>query len=116
MTVHVIAKEGFEVKFSPKWRPILALSLIAGLLSACSFDPTLRKQKYFENGQRYFEKGQYQEAAIEFSNAVQIDPNYADAHLQLAETYIHLQERDRAYQELSRTLELRPDDYRAEQS
>jgi tetratricopeptide (TPR) repeat protein len=100
------------VKPSPNWRPILALSLIAVLLSACSIDPNVRKQKYFESGQRYFEKGRYQEASIEFTNAVQIDPSCVEAHLQLAQSYMRLGQRDRAYQELTRTLELRPEDYR----
>ena len=71
-------------------RPILAVSLLATLLSSCSLDPNVRKQKYFESGQRYFEKGQYQEAAIEFTNAVKIDPGYADAHFQLGESYLRL--------------------------
>jgi tetratricopeptide (TPR) repeat protein len=97
----------------PSRKTVLALSLIALLLSACSLDPNVRKQKYFESGQRYFEKGQYQEAAIEFTNAVKVDPGYIDAHFQLAESYLHLQQRDRAYQELTRTVELRPEDYRA---
>jgi tetratricopeptide (TPR) repeat protein len=91
----------------------LALSLIACLLSACSLDPKVRKQKYFESGQRYFEKGQYDKAAIEYTNAIKIDPGYADAHYQLAESYLHLQQRDHAYQQLARTVELRPEDYKA---
>jgi tetratricopeptide (TPR) repeat protein len=101
------------VRLSSIWRPLLALSVIAVLLSACSLDPNVRKQKYFQSGQRYFEKGKYSEAAIEFSNAIKIDSGYADAHYQLAESYLRLQQRDRAYQELTRTLELRPDNYRA---
>ena len=95
------------------WYYILAVSLIAGLLSGCSFNPNVRKQKDFQSGQRYFEKGQYSSAAIEFTNAVKIDPGYADAHYQLAEAYLHLEQRDRAYQELARTVELRPGDYKA---
>jgi tetratricopeptide (TPR) repeat protein len=104
---------GVEVRFCSNWYSILALSLIAGLVSACSLDPNVRKQKDFQSGQRYFEKGQYKEAAIEFTNAIKIDPSYADAHFQLAESYLNLQQRDRAYKELARTVELRPEDYRA---
>jgi tetratricopeptide (TPR) repeat protein len=101
------------VRVYSNWCSFLALSLITGFLSSCSLSPDVRKQKDFRRGQRYFEKGQYSAAAIEFSNAVKIDPGYAEAHLQLAESYLHLQERDRAYQELSRTVELRPEDYSA---
>jgi tetratricopeptide (TPR) repeat protein len=101
------------VKVSFSGRPIVALGLAGALLSGCSLDPNVRKQKYFENGQRYFEKHQYREAAVEFINAIHIDPSYAEAHFQLAETYLNLQQSDRAYQELARTVELRPEDYRA---
>lgn len=94
-------------------RLILPLALIGALFSACSRDPNVRKQKYFQSGQRYFEKGKYREAIIEFANAVKIDPAYADAHLQLAESYLGLQQGDRAYQELARTVELQPENYRA---
>ena len=91
---------------------ILILTLIAAL-SSCSFDPNVRKQKYFQSGQRYFENGKYREAAIEYSNAVKIDPNYAEAHYQLAEAYLKLQKADIAYQELTRTIELQPENYPA---
>ena len=101
------------MKFSFKWHPALALILINALLTSCSFDSNTRKQKYFQSGQSYVEKGKYQEAAIEFTNAIQIDSGYAEAHMQLAESYLHLQQRDRAYQEFNRTIELRPEDYRA---
>lgn len=101
------------MRFSSSRHLILTLALIATLLSACSRDPNVRKQKYFQSGQRYFEKGKYREAAIEFTNAVKIDPGYADAHLQLAESYLQLQQGGRAYQEFTRTVELQPENYRA---
>jgi Tfp pilus assembly protein PilF len=81
------------VKFSFKWRPILALILICTLFSACTLDSNARKQKYFDSGQSFFGKGKYQEAAIEFTDAIQIDPGYTDAHFQLAESYLHLEQR-----------------------
>jgi tetratricopeptide (TPR) repeat protein len=104
---------GFTVKFSGYGRSIVVFTLITALLSACSLDPNVRKQKYFQKGQSYFAKGKYQEAAIEFTNSIKIDSGYADAHFQLAETYLHLQQGNLAYKELTRTLELRPEDYKA---
>src|SRR5271157_4631566 len=94
-------------------RLFLALILIAGISSGCNRDPNVRKQKYFESGQRYFEKGKYREAAIQFGNAVQVDSRYAEAHYQLAQTYIKMQDWLHAYEELSRTLELQPDNFQA---
>ena len=85
---------------------IFLLSLIASLLSSCSGDPNVRKQRYFQSGQSYFVKGMYREAAIEFSNAIQIDSSYTEAHHQLAETYLKLQDGQHAAQELVRTVEL----------
>src|SRR3989475_5100669 len=92
---------------------VLILGLTASVLIGCSRDPNVRKQKYFESGQRYFEKAKYREAAIQFSNAVQVDPRFVQAHYHLAQTYLKLQEWTRAYQELSRAIEIDPDNYQA---
>ncbi|MGB6130435.1 MAG: tetratricopeptide repeat protein [Acidobacteriaceae bacterium] len=95
------------------WRLVAALCLAAGILSGCSINPGLRKQQCFQSGQRYFQKGDYRAAAIEFSHAIRIDPGYADAHLQLAETYLKMQQPDRAYAELADVVQLRPNDYQS---
>ena len=87
--------------------------LLPVLFSACSGNPQARKQKYFLSGQRYFEKAKYAEAAIEFVNAVKVDPNYTEAHQQLAESYLRLQKPEGALRELGRTIQLQPDDYEA---
>lgn len=71
---------------APRWLVLAVLvGLTAGLLAGCSRDPNVRKQKYFESGTRYFEAGKYREAAIQYLNAVQVDPAYAEAHYQLAQ-------------------------------
>ena len=101
------------MSFSFKWQPVLAVSLVAVLLSACSFDPSARKQKDFQSGQSFFQKGEYRAATAEYARAIRVDPSYADAHFQLGQSYMLLQEPDRAYQEFARTVELRPDDYQA---
>jgi tetratricopeptide (TPR) repeat protein len=95
------------------YRLFFVLILALAALTGCSRDPNVRKQKYFESGQRYFEKAKYREAAIQYSNAIQVDPRFADAHYHLGLTYLRLGEPNRAYQELQRTLEIEPANYKA---
>jgi tetratricopeptide (TPR) repeat protein len=91
-------------------RPVIALALAILLVSllACSRDPNARKQKYFESGNRYFAQRKYHEAAIEFLNAIKIDPQFAKAHYLLAETSMRLGAWPDAYRELRRTVEIDP--------
>src|SRR2546422_2743620 len=95
------------------FRRCLVLVCLAAALTGCSRDPNVRKQKYFESGQRYFEKGRYKEAVIQFRNATGVDGMYIDAHYQLAQSYMKVQDWQHAYLELSRTVELQPDHYKA---
>jgi tetratricopeptide (TPR) repeat protein len=94
-------------------RVALVLGLMAALLTACSRDPNVRKQKYLESGERYYAKAKYREAIIQYRNAVNVDPNFGAAHYQLAQAYLKLQDMQHAYGELSRTVELQPDNYKA---
>jgi tetratricopeptide (TPR) repeat protein len=94
-------------------RLLLSCCLVAALFTGCSRDPNARKQKYFDSGEKYFAEGKYREAVIQYSNAVQIDPRFAQGHAQLAQAYLKLGDTRRAYNELSRTVELAPEDYRA---
>jgi tetratricopeptide (TPR) repeat protein len=92
---------------------LMVLGFVAVFLIGCSRDPNVRKQKYFESGQRYYAEGKYREAVIQFRNATQVDGTFAAAHYQLAQGYLKLQDWQHAYSELSRTLELQPDNYKA---
>ncbi len=87
--------------------------LIASVFTGCSRDPNVRKQKYLESGNRYRDQGKFREAAIQYSNAIQLDPRFAEAHYQLGETYLKLQDYNHAFNELSRTVDLAPDTYPA---
>ncbi len=57
-----------------------ALSFVLGLslLTACTGTEG-RKQRYLERGQTFFSEGNLDKARIEFRNALQIDPNNAQA-------------------------------------
>src|SRR5208337_536848 len=92
---------------------VVAVCLLTVLLTGCSRDPNVRKQKYLESGQRYFDKGQYREAAIQFENAIRVDSRFADAHYKLALAAMKLQQWATAYQELSTTIQIQPDQYAA---
>ena len=100
------------MRLLPAPRLISVLVIIAAF-SSCARDPNLRKQKYFESGQRYFERGNLDAAAIEFRNAVGVDPAFADAHYKLALIYLRKQQWPRADQELVRVIELQPENYSA---
>jgi tetratricopeptide (TPR) repeat protein len=101
------------MKNSSLLRLVLVLAMCALFFAACSRDPNVRKQKYFESGQRYFAEAKYREAAIQFRNALQVDNTFAAAHYQLGQTYLKLQDGQYAYIEIGRTLELDPDNYKA---
>ncbi len=111
----------FQSGFDGNWRPrnrraavgIVALFLSLALLSGCFRDPNVRKHKYLESGQRYSAQGKDREAVIQFSNALKIDKNFADAHYALSQTYLHMGAWNAAYAELQRTVTLQPANYKA---
>jgi tetratricopeptide (TPR) repeat protein len=95
-------------------RLLLIGLFLAGFSTGCSRDPNVRKQKFLESGNRYRDKGKLREAAIQYANAVQVDPRFAEAHYQLGETYLKLKDYNHAFAELSRTVDLSPDNYPAQ--
>ena len=92
---------------------IVALFLSIALCTGCFRDPNVRKQKYLESGQKYSAQGKDREAAIQFSNALKIDKNFADAHYALSQTYLHLGAMSAAFGELQRTVALQPANVKA---
>lgn len=91
---------------------VVGICLLGALLTGCS-NPEKAKQKYLESGQRYYEKEQYREAAIQFQNALHLDPRFADAHYKLALTQLKLGQWPDAYQQLTTTITLDPHNYDA---
>ncbi len=92
-----------------RWmRLLLAVAMAAGLTAGCSRDPNVRKQKYFESGKRYSDQEKYREAAIQFLNAVQVDPKFAEAHYELAQCYLKMGVFQSAYESLLRAVDSNP--------
>ncbi|MEO8735918.1 MAG: tetratricopeptide repeat protein, partial [Edaphobacter sp.] len=92
---------------------ILGLALTLGLNMGCKRDPNKLKHRYLDSGKRYEDQGKLKEASIQFSNALKIDHNFADAHYQLSKVYIKQGAMMPAYAELMRTVDLEPSNVQA---
>src|SRR5215469_16152482 len=88
----------------------ISLLVVGLLVSGCQSDPNVRKLKYLESGKQYSAQGKYNEAIIQFSNALKSDKAYPEAHLGLARAYMQLHRYGAAYSEFERTVSLAPSD------
>src|SRR5204863_7590718 len=88
--------------------------LLAALVAGCSRDPNVRKLKFLQQGDVYFEKGKYPEANISYSRALQIDPRFVEAHYKRAQGLLKQKSWAAAFQELSRTVDLQPENWPAQ--
>jgi cellulose synthase operon protein C len=87
---------------------LCALASLVGLSLGCSSNPAARKAKYLASADQYFAKEQYREAAIQYQNAIQVDPSFALAHYGLAKTLIQEKRWPDAHRELQRATQLAP--------
>ncbi|HEY6376674.1 MAG TPA: tetratricopeptide repeat protein [Edaphobacter sp.] len=92
---------------------VLTVSLALGFTAGCSRDPNKQKQKYLESGKRYAADNKLKEAAIQFSNALRVDHNFAAAHYELSKVYVKQGNMLPAYAELLRTVDLQPSNVQA---
>src|SRR5882672_10880770 len=89
---------------------LLAASLI---LAGCSRDPNVRKQKFVAQGDAYFKDGKYPEAQISYTRALQIDPRYVVALYKSAQCSERVGNWNSAFRELSRAVDLEPENWPA---
>jgi tetratricopeptide (TPR) repeat protein len=91
-------------------RVTVSVILLAGTLaiSSCSRDPERAKVKYLAAGQKYMGKKQYGDAAIEFRNALRLDPRFVDAYYELAQATLAQHDWKSAYASLQKAIELDP--------
>ena len=92
---------------SKKWR--LAAVVLVVLALGCQSDEE-QIQGFMASGDSYREAGDYDEAIIQYKNALQIDPNLASAHRFLAESYLRTDRIREGYWELGETIRLDPGD------
>lgn len=74
-----------------------------------SMRPDKARLAYFKRGEINFLLGQLQQAMADFQAAIEIDPNYADAHMSLGNTFFKLKSYEQAIKYYDRVLEANPD-------
>jgi tetratricopeptide (TPR) repeat protein len=84
-----------------------ALIAAALLLGACT-TPEKAKAQHVARGQALLKDKKFQEATLEFRNALQIDENLADAHWGLANAYEGLQRYQEAFEAMKQVVKLDP--------
>ena len=93
---------------SARFSAMLVMSLALAFTVGCSRDPNVRKQKFLDSGKKFETAGKYKEAAIQFSNALKLDRNFAPAYFEIAKTDLKLNFPAPAYGALLKTVELDP--------
>jgi tetratricopeptide (TPR) repeat protein len=91
-----------------RWVRALPLLVLAAALPACS-SAEERLAEHLRRGELYSEKGEWNEARIEFWNALKLEPNLAEAHFKMAEALMQLQQFADARWEYKEAVRLAPD-------
>src|SRR5207253_7678873 len=88
----------------PLFTVLIAVALFLG---ACT-TPEKAKAQHVARGQALLKDKKFQEASLEFRNALQIDDQLADAHWGLANAYEGLQRYQEAFDEMKQVVDLDP--------
>ena len=83
---------------------VSGLILLVLFLGSCAKDPEKAKAKYLASGQSYMKKGNYSDAALEFRNALRLDPRFVDAYYQLAQADLAQHDWRAAYLSLDQAI------------
>ena len=88
---------------------LVGLILLASVLStSCAKNPEVAKRAYLESGDGYFAQKKFNEAIVQYRNAVQQDPRFGEARYKLAEAYVRIDDPAGAYREYIRAADLMP--------
>ncbi len=83
------------------------LACLVAFATACS-NPEKAKAEHVARGEAFLKERRWQEASLEFRNAIQIDDNLAAAHWGLAQAYEQLGRGGEYIEELQRAVKLDP--------
>src|SRR5262245_21472929 len=93
---------------------ILCACVLALIAASCTHDPQKLKKQYVASGDQYFAKKNYNEAIVQYRNAVAQDGIFGEAHLKLAAAYEANNDLNAALREYTRAADLLPDNQQAQ--
>ena len=99
--------------FKKRFTVLVVLLFTLSLVLGCS-GPEEKKMKFFNKGKALYEKGDYVKAALEFKNAVQIDPKFADGYYMLGKVAMGQRDFNRAYGSFTKAAQLNPQHWKAQ--
>src|SRR5262245_8631996 len=88
-----------------------ALAVVA---VSCRKDPEKLKQEFFASAEKYVAENKYQEAIVQYRNAISTDPRFGEAHYRIAEAFTHEQNLRQALIEYIRAADLMPTNVEAQ--
>jgi tetratricopeptide (TPR) repeat protein len=88
----------------------LTVAVLGSLLISCKADPEKAKRQFLARADAYAAQHKYAEAVVEYKNALNEDPKFAEAHLKLGDTYLQLPDLTNARQEYVLAADLLPND------
>lgn len=81
-----------------QWVRFLAIAggaaAVSSLLVSCAGNPQKAKVEFLQKGDAYMKQKQYSSAAIEYRNALKVDPHYGDAYYRLGKADLALAQQD----------------------
>ena len=83
---------------------ILLILLLASSVAGCQPQAV----QHYNRGVELQEEGNYEQAILEYTNAIELDPNFADAYYNRGIAYKNKGEFDNAIADYSRAIELDP--------
>jgi tetratricopeptide (TPR) repeat protein len=98
----------------PVSRTLHAAFIFAIAWNAACSDPQATKRRHVERGDQYLSKNNLDAAAIEYANAVRLDPQFGEARFKLAQTYEQIGNLRAAFAEYVRAADALPDDRKAQ--
>ncbi len=102
-----------QCRSSFKYASLLSVLLTAVFVLGGCTNPEKAKAAHLSKGDAYLKDSKFQEASIEYRNAIQIDDKLAAAHWGLARAYEGLQRVQETVEELRKTTQLDPDNLEA---
>src|SRR4051794_3022971 len=85
---------------------LVLLAAVVCSIPACRSDPAAEARAFIASGDKYVAAGKLPEAVIEYRNAVDRQPQLADAYYRLGRTYDSLKEEQKATAAFAKLVEL----------